>query len=188
MNRTTIYGCGSVLPQQAVPTADLLREAQFERLGYPLDAVEKLMGISHTRHAPQGTKPGDLAIESARIALERSGVPPHLIGAAFYCGIDRDYVEPATMHRVAHEIGIKPGLCWDISDACHGFITGLLTAQALISAGTIRYALLCTGEVPSLKTQMLIDLFRSGKLGKESCSPSPRAMDTVCKGKFCSIR
>ncbi len=172
MNRTTIYGCGSVVPEQAVPTAHLLEEAGFDRLGYSFDAVEQLMGISHTRHAPQGTKPGDLAIESARIALERSGVAPQLIGAAFFCGIDRDYVEPATMHRVAHEIGIKPALCWDISDACHGLITGLLTAQALIAAGTVRYALICTGEVPSLKTQMLIDLFKSGKLGKESVEKS----------------
>lgn len=172
MSRTTIYGCGSVLPSMAVPTAKLLEEARFDRLGYSFDAVEKLMGISHTRHAPHGTKPGDLAISAAQIALDRSGIPAHMIDAAFYCGIDRDYVEPATMHRVAHEIGIRPGLCWDISDACHGLITGLLTAQALIASGTIRYALLCTGEVPSLKTQMLVELFRSGKLGKESVEKS----------------
>ncbi len=172
MNRTTIYGCGSVLPSHAVSTRDLFQEAQFDRFGYAPDTVERLMGISHTRHAPQGTRPGDLAIEAARIALARSGVPAHQIGAAFYCGIDRDYVEPATMHRVAHEVGIKPGLCWDISDACHGLITGLLTAQALIAAGTINYALLCTGEVPSLKTQMLVDMFRSGKLGKDSVEKS----------------
>jgi 3-oxoacyl-[acyl-carrier-protein] synthase-3 len=161
-----------VLPTRAVPTRDLLQEAHFDRLGYPLDAVEQLMGISHTRHAPSGTKPGDLAIDAARIALQRSGIPAHKIGAAFYCGIDRDYVEPATMHRVAHAVGIKPGLCWDISDACHGLITGLLTAQALIAAGTIEYALLCTGEVPSLKTQMLVDLFKSGKLGRDSVEKS----------------
>lgn len=172
MNRTTIYGCGSVLPSQAVSTRDLLEEAHFERHGYAPDTVERLMGISHTRHAPRGTKPGDLAIEAARIALARSSVPAHEIGAAFYCGIDRDYVEPATMHRVAHAIGIKPSLCWDISDACHGLITGLLTAQALIAAGTIRYALLCTGEVPSLKTQMLVDMFKTGKLGKDSVEKS----------------
>ncbi len=40
----------------------------------------------------------------------------------------------------------------------------MLTAQALIAAGTINYALLCTGEVPSLKTQMLVDMSRSGEL------------------------
>lgn len=56
-----------------------------------------------------------------------------------FCGIDRDYSEPATAHLIAHELGI--------------------------ASGQVRHALVCTGERSSSKTRYISDLYKDRTLG-----------------------
>lgn len=164
MLNSKIMAAGSSLGRIEVSTRSLLDEARFERIGLSNDLVEKELGITHVRHCSESVKPGDLAIEAGHNALKKSGVPAGLIDAVFFCGIERDYSEPATAHRVAHELGINAPFCWDKSDACHGFTAGLIEADLLIRSGRVRYALVCTGERSSNKTMHVGNLFAKGRL------------------------
>lgn len=163
--KTRIYATGACLGPHEVATNCLLEEAGFGKLELPLNLIESELGITHVRHCADSVKPGDLAITAGEIAIRRAGVAPSEIDAVIFCGIDRDYSEPATAHRVAHELGINALHCWDQSDACHGFTTGIITANLLIASGQIRHALVCTGERSSSKARYISDLFKNHTLG-----------------------
>lgn len=164
MQNSKILAAGSSLGRIEVSTRSLLEEAQFERIGLSNDMVEKELGITHVRHCQDIVKPGDLAIEAGHNAMRKAGVTAAEIDAVIFCGIERDYAEPATAHRVAHELGINAPYCWDKSDACHGFTAGLIEADLLVRSGRIRHALVCTGERSSNKTQHVGKLFANGRL------------------------
>lgn len=171
-HRAKIIGTGSELGRFEVPTAEIILNSKIDRFGFSLDLVSETMGITHVRHSDLQTKPGDLAIMASEKAIKQCQVDPRSIEAVIYCGIEGDYVEPATAHKVAHALDIAPRYCWDKSDACHGFTAGLLEAELMIAAGRIRTALICTGEHPSNKTHLLADLFATGHLGSEDVMQS----------------
>lgn len=69
-----IYATGCFLGAHEISTEILLEEAGFEKIGLPLNLIEKELGITHVRHSPDSVKPGDLAIAAGEVALQRSGL------------------------------------------------------------------------------------------------------------------
>ena len=174
MIQATIEGSGAVLAPFEVTTRELIEYAGLDKFGISPDIIEERTGITHVRHCEDSVLPGDLATEAAKRALTSSGISASEIDMVLYCGIERNCTEPATAHFVASDLGIDPKrlqYCWDIANACHGFTAGLITARKFLKDGddgdAIRYVLLCTGERSSGKTKVIIDDFRSGKIGKE---------------------
>jgi len=167
MNGTKIFSAGSTLGPDVTSTKSLLYEANLEKYGVDCEIIEKELGISYVRTSPAWLKPGDLAIEACKKAIRKSPISVREIDLVIYCGIQRDYVEPATAHKIANAVGIKAPYCWDISDACHGFTAGLISVSSMIMSGQIRNALICTGERPSNKIQYIIQMFQSKSLGKK---------------------
>ncbi|MBL4820623.1 MAG: hypothetical protein JKY98_06495, partial [Gammaproteobacteria bacterium] len=163
MQSAQIYSAGSELAKTPVLTREILDAAKFE----DCTLVEKSLGISEVRQAPVSTKPSDLAIPAAIRSLEASNLPYTEIDAVIYCGIERDCSEPATAHIIASAIGLTPFICFDVSNACHGFTSGLHVANALIKTGDIRHALVVTAELSSKVTRKVVDLFRENILGVE---------------------
>ncbi|MEQ8409135.1 MAG: 3-oxoacyl-[acyl-carrier-protein] synthase III C-terminal domain-containing protein [Gammaproteobacteria bacterium] len=164
--RAKICAAGHVLGGIEVPTEELLREAGYQSMGFDLNLITENMGISHVRHCAEITKPGELAARSGEIALRKSGVSASDIDMVLFCGIERDLAEPATAHRIAHELGINAKYCFDVSSACHGFTDGLLVAQAYIASGRAEHVLVTTGECSSSKAKLILDYFNKGKLDK----------------------
>lgn len=145
-----IESIGSYLPDQVVTSEELMNEIQVEkRFGVPNTWLEQLTGIRARRFAGPNAKPSDLAIEAGRAALEKCGMDPADIGMVIYCGIDRDWVEPATSHRIQRELGCKNAACLDVTNACHGFTNGMSVGDAMIATGAAENVLVVTGEVPS---------------------------------------
>ena len=161
MQSAHIYAVGSELANTSILTRDILKEARFD----DPTLVEKQLGIDEVRQAPESTKPSELAVPAAIKALEKSALKPEQIDAVFYCGIERDCSEPATAHIIAAALGLRPSICFDVSNACHGFTSGLHVANSLIRTGDIQHALIVTAELSSKVTRKVVDLFRSGKLG-----------------------
>lgn len=164
MNTTKIVSVGSSYGEFEVSTRDILEEAGFDKMGFPIDKVESEMGISHVRHSADTVLPGDLAIAASVKALDAFSGDMSEIDGVLFCGIERDYTEPATAHRIARCIGIEASLCMDISDACHGFTAGMIFANALLQTGSHKNILVCTGERSSNKTKEISAKFRSGEL------------------------
>jgi acyl-CoA:acyl-CoA alkyltransferase len=145
-----IASIGTYLPEQIVTSKELLDEIDSEsKFGIPNSWIDDLTGISERRFAAPEAKPSDLAIHAGRQALERCGMDPKDIGMVLYCGIDRDWVEPATAHRVQRELGCVNATCLDVSNACHGFSNGMSVGDAMIATGAVENVLVVTGEVPS---------------------------------------
>jgi 3-oxoacyl-[acyl-carrier-protein] synthase-3 len=137
------------LPYQIVKTRDMMAETKPERLGFSDTLIEDLIGIFEVRHALDDEKPSTLSSKAAIKALDQFEGNPNEIDLLIFCGIDRDYVEPSTAHVVQANLGLKNAVCFDISNACLGFMTGIQIANTALESGLARNVLLCTGECPS---------------------------------------
>lgn len=167
LRETKIAAVGSSFGEYEVSTQSILEEAQFGQMGFSVNKVEEELGISHVRQSADSVLPGDLAIEASVSALAAFPGTEREIDAVLFCGIERDYTEPATAHRIARILGIEASLCLDISDACHGFTAGMALADLLLKSGQCRNVLVCTGERSSNKTKEIAEKFRTGELGRD---------------------
>jgi acyl-CoA:acyl-CoA alkyltransferase len=147
-----LHGVGAHIPGNIVTSDELLAEAQSESFGVPTKFISSIVGIEERRFSEDNDKPSTLAIRAAQTAIENSNVNTKDIGLVIYCGIERDNMEPATAHTIQHALGIN-ATCFDVSNACHGFMNGIAIADSLIAIGTIEHALIVTGEKGSAVTK-----------------------------------
>lgn len=146
------------LPVTRVSTADMLDEIKPERFGVTNKYVEESAGIKEVRHI-HNELPSKMAIEASLKAIERASISPDDIGVIIFCGIDRDYNEPATAHNVQAGIGSQ-AFCFDVQNACLGFASALLEAEMWVRSRRAKYALVCTGERSSLVSKDWIDTIK----------------------------
>ena len=146
---TRIYSVGDYLPSQKVQSNHLFEDLDSDRkYGIPTTWMSETMGIVERRVAAENTKPSELAILAAREAIEScTEIHPDQIDMVLYCGIERNYTEPATAHAVQDGLGLKAHRVFDISNACFGFNDGIDIANNFISSGSAKYVLLVTGEI-----------------------------------------
>lgn len=163
-----LVSCGATLPKQKVTGNELMDEIRSkERYGLPSRYFSTLMGIQEIRHAPEGTLPSQLAIEASLNALSTSGVSPMDIDCVIFCGIERDWQEPATAHKVQMEIGAARATCFDVVNACHGFMNGVVIADSFIRNGSADNVLVCTGEVGSNVARNIMHQINQRSMSKE---------------------
>ena len=137
------------LPPETLSSEELeLRlEPVYRRLKLPPGRLELMTGIRGRRLWPRGFRPSDGAILAGRKALEQAALRPGDVGCLVMCSVCRDFLEPATATVVHHALGL-PAKClvFDLSNACLGMLTGMVTASALIEQGVVGAALLVSGE------------------------------------------
>jgi 3-oxoacyl-[acyl-carrier-protein] synthase-3 len=130
-----ITGWGEALPEKVLTNRDL--EQMFET---DHDWIVDRTGI-HQRHV--GGTTTDLSIESARKAIEMSGVDPTTIDALILATTTPDRVVPASAPGVASELGLRCG-AFDVNAACSGFMYGLVMAHGLIAMGAQKIVVIGT--------------------------------------------
>jgi 3-oxoacyl-[acyl-carrier-protein] synthase-3 len=119
----------------------------YERLHLPYGRLEMMSGIRERRLWESGTMPSKAAIFAGRNALANSAIQAKDIGCLIMCSVCRDFLEPATATVVHSELGLpENALVFDISNACLGILTGMITAANMIELGQIKAALLVAGE------------------------------------------
>ena len=144
-----IIGIGGYVPSQRVTSQELLEEIGTERrFGIAHDWLDTVCGIEERRIASLDALPSDLAIEAAKIALDDAGIEGRDLDLILFCGIEGDWLEPATAHRIQTELDSQ-AVCMDVSNACHGFMNGLTIADLHIAAGAAEHVLVVTGEISS---------------------------------------
>lgn len=143
-----IVSLGVYLPEKRILSRDLLEEIESEkRFDVSHDWLDRVMGITERRAAPDDIHPSDMASIASREAIAQAGVEPKDIDAIIYAGVDRDYLlEPATAHVVQDKLGAHNAVCFDVTNACHGFMNGIHLMDALIATGQVRRGLVVTGE------------------------------------------
>jgi 3-oxoacyl-[acyl-carrier-protein] synthase-3 len=139
--RVCLESFGYTLPDEIVTTAELERRLSplYNRLRLPEGRLELMTGIRERRFFPSGTRPSTISIESARRAIEASGIDRQLIGAVVHGSVCRDFLEPATACRVHHGLGLTAGaMIYDLSNACLGLLNGAVQVANMIELGQIQ--------------------------------------------------
>jgi acyl-CoA:acyl-CoA alkyltransferase len=146
---TCIESLAAVLPDEVLTSAAI--EARlaplYDRLRLPAGRLELMTGIRERRVWPEGTRPSDASAAAGRAALARSAIRPEAIELFIHAAVCRDMLEPATAAFAHRKIGLPAtAQIFDLSNACLGFLNGLVVAGGLIESGQIRCALVSAGE------------------------------------------
>ncbi|OGV34957.1 MAG: 3-oxoacyl-ACP synthase III [Lentisphaerae bacterium GWF2_45_14] len=144
-----IEAFGYELPPETISSSEIesMMAPAYERLGLREGRLELMTGIKERRLWAPGTTPGKAASMAGGRALESSGIAPEEIGCLIMCSVSRDFLEPATATVVHDNLKLSPNcMVFDISNACLGILTGMITAANMIELGHINAALLVAGE------------------------------------------
>jgi 3-oxoacyl-[acyl-carrier-protein] synthase III len=137
------------LPPHRVTSAELEDRLAptMERLGVPKGRIEELTGIRERRHWDVGVTPSAAGTRAARAAIEQAGIDPRELGCLINASIGRDYIEPATSCFVHGALQLAPTcINYDVSNACLGFVTGIINIGLMIEVGLIRYGMVVSGD------------------------------------------
>ena len=128
----------------------VLTNQDFERIVNTNDDwIVDRTGI-RTRHiATPEIATSDMAVEAAKIALCRRGIPATNIDAILVCTVTPDMLFPATACLVQDRLGARGAWGFDLLAACSGFIYGLTLAAHLVSAGTHKMVLVIGADTMS---------------------------------------
>lgn len=144
-----IEGMGYFIPDQVV-TSDWI-EAQLEpiyrALQIPMGRIEQLTKIKERRWFDEGVLFSDAATWAAEKALADAGVDRSEIGFLINTSVCRDYIEPATAVIVHDNLKLPPtAMNFDLTNACMGFLNGMVVAANMIELGQIETALIVSAE------------------------------------------
>jgi len=119
----------------------------YERLKLPAGRLELMSGIRTRRFWNPGTRPSEAAALAGRKAIAASGVDPGAIDCLVFTSVCRDMMEPATASFVHRTLGLSQRCqLFDISNACLGFLNGMIVIANMIELGQIRRGLIVAGE------------------------------------------
>jgi 3-oxoacyl-[acyl-carrier-protein] synthase-3 len=146
----------------------------YERLRLPQGRLELMSGIRERRLWPAGTRPSEAATLAGRKALEKGKRDPSTIECLIFTSVSRDMLEPATASFVHLGLGLSPDcLVFDISNACLGFLDGMIILANMIELGQVRNGLVVSGETAEeLLESTLLHLVRDTGLSRKAFKPA----------------
>ncbi len=144
-----LQGFGYELPPNVI-SSDAIEERLtpvYEKLKLPKGRLELMSGIKERRFWDKGTRPSEAAVLAGKKALAASGIPPDEIECLIFTSVSRDMMEPATASFVHNHLGLPQRcLVFDISNACLGFLDGMIFLANMIELGQVNCGLLVAGE------------------------------------------
>ncbi len=144
-----IESFGYVLPEQVVSSVELERRLApvYKRFNLHEGRLELMSGIRERRFWEKGAPPSSGSTSAGRLALENSRVAPKDIDLLLHTSVSRDFLEPATASVVHHNLALSDHAgFYDISNACLGFLNGMITLAGMIDLGHVRRGLIVAGE------------------------------------------
>ena len=145
----SIESFGYELPPVKVTSVEIEERLKpvYQRLNLPEGRLELMTGIKERYFWEKGFLPSEGAIAAGKNALTKTSIAKEEIGCLIMCSVCRDFLEPATASVVHHGLGLpEKSYVFDISNACLGVITGMITAANMIEMGQINAAMLVAGE------------------------------------------
>ncbi len=137
------------LPQNVVTSVELERELApvYERFGVHEGRLELMTGIRERRFWDEGTLPSDASTKAGQKVLDASGISPDQIECLIHTSVSRDCLEPATASIVHDNLSLPKGsVMYDISNACLGFLNGIVSLANMIELGQVKRGLIVAGE------------------------------------------
>lgn len=129
-----------------LPEGELTSAELANRLEFKPNFLERKVGIE-TRHiAAVDESTSDMAVRAfERLQQRRPDEDFSTVGLVLLCTQNPDYKIPHTASLIQHRLGLpKTALSFDISLACSGYVTTIVTAKALMNELGVRKALVFT--------------------------------------------
>jgi 3-oxoacyl-[acyl-carrier-protein] synthase III len=146
---TCIESIAAALPEEVWSSEAIEQRLAplYERLRLPAGRLALMTGIRERRVWPSGTRASDASAAAGRKVMERSLLKADEIDLFIHGAVSRDMLEPATAAFAHRKIGLgSRAQIFDVSNACLGFLNGLVIAAGLIESGQIGSALVAAGE------------------------------------------
>ncbi|MBS0326404.1 MAG: ketoacyl-ACP synthase III [Proteobacteria bacterium] len=136
-----IVGTGRYLPRRILTNQDLARSVDTSD-----EWIRSMTGIRQRHIAGDGESTAEMGVLASREALSAAGMNASEMDLIIVATITPDLVFPSTAALVQARLGARNVGCLDLSAACSGFLFALATADAMISAGRCRSALVIGSE------------------------------------------
>jgi 3-oxoacyl-[acyl-carrier-protein] synthase-3 len=141
MIRSRIIGTGSYLPQHILTNAELAA-----RVDTSDEWIIERTGIRQRHIAAADEFTSDLGSAAARKALEGAGLVPDDIDLIIVATATPDQTFPACATVIQHKLGMRHGVAFDVGAVCSGFLYALSVADALLTSGAHKTALVIGAE------------------------------------------
>ncbi len=148
-SQVCLHTIGYELPPRVVSSEQIEARLSslYERLRLPAGRLELMSGIKERRLWPPGTRPSQAATLAGRRVIEKADLDPQDIECLVFTSVSRDMMEPATASFVHDNLGLSPAtLIFDISNACLGFLDGMVMLANMIELGQVANGLIVSGE------------------------------------------
>lgn len=167
---------GYQLPPRIVTSGEIEQRLSplYDRLRLPLGRLELMTGIRERRLWPEGTRPSEAATLAGKKVFSSGDVDPGEIECLIFTSVSRDMMEPATASFVHNNLGLPSScLLFDISNACLGFLDGMVMLANMIELGQVKNGLVVSGETAEeLLESTLLSLLEDETLTRKSIKPA----------------
>lgn len=138
---SVIAGVGSCLPGRIVTNHDLAKKVDTSD-----EWIRSRSGIGERHIAGGDEVTSDFATTAAWRALDNAGLKPRDIELIIVATVTPDKTFPSTAVYVQQKLGAPPGIAFDLSAACAGFLYALNMAHNFIQTGQVKHALVIGAE------------------------------------------
>lgn len=138
---SVISGVGSYLPDNVVTNDDLAKKVDTSD-----EWIRSRSGIGQRHFASDDQGTSDLAVNAAWKALDQAGLKPRDIDLIIVATVTPDKTFPSTAVYVQQKLGVPPGIAFDVSAACAGFLYAMNIANDFIRTGQVKHALIIGAE------------------------------------------
>jgi 3-oxoacyl-[acyl-carrier-protein] synthase-3 len=139
-----IAAVGHYVPERVLSNADLEKTLDTNN-----EWITTRTGIERRHISAPGETVSQMAVNAAKVALDRAGLTPNDIDAFVVATVTPDYIFPATASIVASRLGAVEKAAFDMEIACSGFVYGLGIVSSLIRSGVHRRVMLIGAEALS---------------------------------------
>ena len=158
--KVCVESFGYELPETIVTSLSLEERLApvYKKLNLRYGRLEMMTGIRERRLWNDEVTPSQASIKAAEKAISKSGVKKEDIGCLLHTSVSRDFLEPATATVVHDSLGLpSTATIFDISNACLGFINGMVTLANMIELGQVKAGIVVGCESSKRVVDAIID-------------------------------
>lgn len=151
-SNVALKGYATYLPDEYI-SSDQIEERLaplYERLKLPAGRLELMTGIKTRGFWPLGTLPSDLSTRAALNLFEKNNMSEKEIAEIdllIHASVCRNFLEPATASVIHGNLKLNENCTiFDLSNACLGVMNAIVVAANMIEKGSIKKALIVSGE------------------------------------------
>jgi 3-oxoacyl-[acyl-carrier-protein] synthase-3 len=142
--QSNLLGSGIGIPEHVVTNEDLSRIIDTTD-----EWIREKTGIRERRIASGKETTAFFAAKAASTALEKADITSEMVDVILVGTVTPEMHIPSTACFVQKAIGAVNAACMDVRSACTGFISALISADALLKTGTFRYSLVIGADTLS---------------------------------------